>query len=91
MMHITTTMGMQQVTGSGKLAGAVKDPVCGMTVEAETVAHRARYNGHEYHFCSVGCRTKLLSEPGRYVAGHVAAQAAPPGTIFTCPMHLEIR
>lgn len=80
-------------TGDGQRqsAGAVKDPVCGMTVDPAASAHHAQYNGQEYHFCSAGCRTKFLSEPGRYVAGHVAAQAAAPGTIFTCPMHPEIR
>jgi YHS domain-containing protein len=40
-------------------AGAVKDPVCGMTVDPHTAKHRAQHNGHPYYFCSNGCRTKF--------------------------------
>jgi Cu+-exporting ATPase len=43
----------------------LKDPVCGMTVKADT-AHRAMHEGREILFCSAGCRTKFLADPVRY-------------------------
>ena len=38
------------------------DPVCGMTVDPAKTAHHAEHAGHEYHFCSAGCRTKFVAE-----------------------------
>ncbi len=72
----------------------VKDPVCGMSVDPHATPHRAEHNGRPYYFCSAGCRTKFVADPSRYVdAGARAAQAeaVPEGTIYTCPMHPEIR
>jgi Cu+-exporting ATPase len=71
----------------------VIDPVCGMTVDPATTAHHADHAGRAYHFCSVGCRTKFVADPERYLQPAKAApKAAPPqGTIYTCPMHPEIR
>ncbi len=45
----------------------LKDPVCGMTVAANS-AHRHVYQGHEYLFCSDRCRHEFQSTPERYVA-----------------------
>ena len=36
----------------------LKDPVCGMTVKADT-PHRTTHDGHEVLFCSAGCKTKF--------------------------------
>ena len=70
----------------------VKDPVCGMTVDPATTAHHAEHDGHAYHFCGGGCRTKFLADPGRYLAPKPAAAApVPAGAIYTCPMHPQIR
>ncbi|MCY0916216.1 heavy metal translocating P-type ATPase [Massilia antarctica] len=66
------------------------DPVCGMKVRAnpeKTVA----YAGTDYHFCSAGCVTKFKADPNRYLNPQAAAAPSPEGTIFTCPMHPEIR
>ncbi|MES1973810.1 MAG: heavy metal translocating P-type ATPase [Pseudomonadota bacterium] len=71
-------------------AGAVKDPVCGMTVDPATTPHHAGHAGTDYHFCSAGCRTKFVADPERYLAPAAPVEAAP-GTIWTCPMHPEIR
>ena len=72
--------------------GKVVDPVCGMTVDPETTPHRAEFDGKPYFFCSAGCRAKFTAEPARYLDGRKAAPpAAPAGTIYTCPMHPEIR
>jgi len=71
----------------------VKDPVCGMLVEPERTPHRAVHEGATYHFCSAGCRTKFLIDPARYLAPEAkrAPGPAPAGTVYTCPMHPEIR
>jgi len=50
-------------------AGKVLDPVCGMTVDPETTAHRAEFDGKPFFFCSAGCRTKFVAEPARYLDG----------------------
>src|SRR3546814_13189952 len=44
-------------------AGLVVDLVCGMTVDPEKTAHHATYAGHDYHFCSAGCREKFIADP----------------------------
>jgi Cu+-exporting ATPase len=70
---------------------AAKDPVCGMTVDPQTAKHRAEHEGHTYHFCSARCREKFVADPTAYLEDRPAPPAAPPGTIYTCPMHPEIR
>ena len=49
-------------------ADQVIDPVCGMTVDPRTAKHVAVHDGQQYSFCSVGCRTKFVAEPARYLA-----------------------
>ncbi|CAN7407729.1 YHS domain-containing protein [Caulobacter sp. LjRoot300] len=68
--------------------GMAVDPVCGMTVDAEAARYRAQWSGHRFVFCSTGCKTRFEAEPERYVGPKSAAAA---GTVFTCPMHPEIR
>jgi P-type Cu+ transporter len=71
-----------------------KDPVCGMSVDPATAKHKAEHAGSTYHFCSAGCREKFVAEPAGFVAPTRApapAKPAPPGAIYTCPMHPEIR
>ena len=72
--------------------GSVIDPVCGMAVDPHTTPHRHSYQGRPYYFCSAGCRTKFAADPAQYVLP--TATAAPfiaAGTIYTCPMHPQIR
>ena len=73
-----------------KSAARVIDPVCGMAVDAATSPHRASHDGHDYAFCSAGCRTRFIADPDRYLSPR-PAPAAPVGTIYTCPMHPQIR
>ncbi|MBN8739135.1 MAG: heavy metal translocating P-type ATPase [Xanthomonadaceae bacterium] len=77
--------------GPGATAAADRDPVCGMTVSADS-PHHAQHAGHDYRFCSAGCRTKFVADPERYlsVQGEPDAPPAPPGTTYTCPMHPQI-
>ncbi|HET9485647.1 MAG TPA: heavy metal translocating P-type ATPase, partial [Xanthomonadales bacterium] len=62
-----------------------------MTV-APDAPHHATHEGHDYRFCSAGCRTKFVADPLRYLAPREPADAAaaPAGTTYTCPMHPEI-
>ena len=71
--------------------GAVKDPVCGMSVDPHTAKHKAVHNEHTYYFCSAGCREKFIKSPSTYLAEKPAPKEVPAGTIYTCPMHPEIR
>jgi len=70
----------------------VTDPVCGMSVDPATTPHHAEHQGEAFHFCSAGCRTKFIADPLKYLSKDRAEDPpAPPGTIYTCPMHPEIR
>ena len=68
----------------------VVDPVCGMTVDPHTTPYRHDHHGRTYYFCSAGCRTKFAAAPAQYIAP-AADVPVPPGTIYTCPMHPEVR
>ena len=70
----------------------VHDPVCGMVVDPATTVHHASHAGQDYHFCSAGCRAKFSAEPENYLSpvGQSAADV-PAGTIWTCPMHPQVR
>ena len=81
-------------TTADATGAAVKDPVCGMTVDPAKTAHHAEFAGATYHFCSTGCCEKFVAEPARYAKlapKPQAGAAVVEGTIYTCPMHPEIR
>ncbi len=68
------------------------DPVCSMKVDPAKSAHRHAHDSRDYFFCSAGCRGKFIADPEKYLHGAPAASPpAPEGTIYTCPMHPEIR
>src|ERR1700733_1447333 len=88
---------------AGHAAETFIDPVCGMTVAPDSL-HAAEHAGQAFKFCSAGCRTKFLKEPARSLAATAAGEGAirpvpasqpssdvAAGTIYTCPMHPEIR
>lgn len=70
-----------------------KDPVCGMTVNPATAKYRTEHDGKVYYFCSEGCLKKFTADPQSYLAPVItkAQNDVPKGTIYTCPMHPEIR
>ncbi len=68
-----------------------RDPVCGMTVDPAKTPHHADHAGHTHHFCSVGCRDKFAADPERYLAPPQPTASMPEGTVYTCPMHPQIR
>jgi Cu+-exporting ATPase len=77
---------------SDPAAVTAKDPVCGMSVDLNKTAHRHELDGQTYYFCSGGCRAKFVADPQKYLAPKQAvAKPAPAGTIYTCPMHPQIR
>ena len=80
----------------------VTDPVCGMQVDTRTAKHRYELGRTPYYFCSARCLEKFKADPDRYLnppehdpAVTALAMGALPeaaeGTIWTCPMHPEIR
>jgi Cu+-exporting ATPase len=72
-------------------AHAVKDPVCGMTVDPQTAKYHADHDGQTYHFCSARCSEKFVADPSAYLGERKTPPAAPSGTIHTCPMHPEVQ
>jgi len=73
-------------------AAEMKDPVCGMSVTADSPYH-AEHAGHRHYFCSEACQEKFLAAPERYLDGG-GGEATPAGdeeVLYTCPMHPEIQ
>jgi len=79
--------------GTSAAIDGVRDPVCGMTVDPHTTPHRGQHAGQPYYFCSAGCAAKFAADPEKYLtkADAKPPQAVPEGTIYTCPMHPQIR
>ncbi|HFD79026.1 MAG TPA: heavy metal translocating P-type ATPase [Gammaproteobacteria bacterium] len=87
-------------------AETLKDPVCGMEVGDDS-PHHTDYAGRSWYFCSESCLGKFSEDPARYLPGsdseqaaHAhphgeqpapAAKASGAGSLYTCPMHPEIR
>ena len=81
-------------------SAAVKDPVCGMSVDPATAKHKADHAGATYYFCSGGCREKFVANPPKYLAPQPAkpaggagrhvhlpdAPADPPARSGSCPI-----
>jgi Cu+-exporting ATPase len=73
-------------------ADTAVDPVCGMKVDASIARHKIEHDGKTFYFCSERCRTKFADDPGKYGKVQQAPSAnVPEGTIYTCPMHPQIR
>ncbi len=79
-------------------SGHATDPVCGMQVATTSDRHTDRH-GTRFYFCSDGCRARFVEDPQRYLACSEKPHAgrpgspdhAPAGTLYTCPMHPEVR
>lgn len=71
----------------------LKDPVCGMTVTRQA-AYQSVHMGSTFFFCGTKCKTKFDVNPMLYMSGNAEKSqmtSAAAGTIYTCPMHPEIR
>jgi class 3 adenylate cyclase/YHS domain-containing protein len=55
--------------GARTSAGLPIDPVCRMAVDPDHAAGRLRYEGSDYHFCSLQCVGLFAGAPGRYLRG----------------------
>ena len=79
--------------GSGNApAEQATDPVCGMKVDPQSAAGSHEHAGVTYYFCSKHCLASFKADPRKYLAKavSVAAETAPAGAQYTCPMHPEI-
>ncbi len=78
---------------SGTHGRVEKDPVCGMLVDIATAKFWYRLGDSTYYFCSQGCLDKFKADPDRYLNPDEVAPAGDTaeGTIWTCPMHPQIR
>ena len=64
-----------------------------MSVDPDTRPHGPSTTGSTF-FCSAGCRTKFLADPRALSDApqrHASAPRCRPATIYTCPMHPQIR
>lgn len=74
-----------------------RDPVCGMTVSADSPL-RQTHEGATYLFCNPSCLEKFRANPRRYIgnqpkpgAGHSCCTVEPTeGLTYSCPMHPEV-
>lgn len=73
--------------------GTAIDPVCGMNVDVNGAKHTAEHDGETHYFCSAACKSKFSADPKHYLSGahREAAHDIPEGTMYTCPMHPEVR
>jgi P-type Cu+ transporter len=69
----------------------VVDPVCGMMVDPHNTPHRHLHHGQFYYFCSATCRAKFAADAEKYLANERTEEQVADGTIYTCPMHPEVR
>ncbi|WP_166268876.1 heavy metal translocating P-type ATPase [Marinobacter caseinilyticus] len=71
---------------------AVTDPVCGMSVDPHGTEYRRQHAGKTWYFCSSRCQSKFDEHPEKYLSeADLQPEPAAPGTVYTCPMHPEIR
>ena len=74
-------------------APTLKDPVCGMSV-TEHSQHVHEYEGRKYFFCGPRCESRFAANPKQFLTASPSASPATPvpvATIYTCPMHPEVR
>ena len=48
-------------------AHEVLDPVCGMTIDAESAAGSWEYKGRRYYFCHPSCEERFKADPEKYL------------------------
>lgn len=68
------------------------DPVCGMTIEAESAAGSHVHEGRTYYFCNPSCLERFSADPEKFLRGQ--SDAPPPAGSerieYICPMDPEI-
>ncbi len=61
------TAGSSKASRGREPAQAATDPVCGMTVAADSASRPLKYEGVTYYFCGSGCRRAFEQDPAAYV------------------------
>lgn len=69
----------------------IKDPVCGMMVKPESAKGHVQFKGHDFYFCSLGCKAKFEKAPDTFFEPKKAALPAKLDVEYTCPMHPQVR
>ena len=54
---------------------SVIDPVCGMAIDPDTAAATTKFEGRDYYFCSMACKTEFERNPDKY--RHADASSTP--------------
>ena len=90
---VTLTHAGHSDRSAPEISAPLKDPVCGMKVTTQSVHHH-HHAGQDYYFCGARCLAKFSADPAQFLAPKLAdepAAPAPAGTMYTCPMHPEVR
>ena len=89
---------MQHAQRTWSMPDEVTDPVCGMQTQSPQEYIPYDHEGTTLYFCSEHCLEKFTADPERYPLGKADEEESLPsdqdvrkGTIYTCPMHPEIR
>ncbi|HBH87060.1 MAG TPA: copper-transporting ATPase [Syntrophaceae bacterium] len=69
----------------------VTDLVCGMIIEDTDAVTKSTYKGSTYYFCSEPCKEDFDKNPESYVGTKIESDESKGATIYTCPMHPEVR
>lgn len=85
---MTVTMTQKEADASDSMR--VRDPVCGMSINRETAKWTSTHAGENYYFCAQRCQQKFMVDPEYYLGDRPPPAPMPEGTLYTCPMHLEI-
>ncbi|MFM6828876.1 MAG: heavy metal translocating P-type ATPase [Novosphingobium sp.] len=92
--HNASVLGADNDSAAPVVDKPYTDPVCGMKVGANP-EKETEHGGQTYHFCSTRCMDTFHADPGAYTGPRSpddgTAATMPEGTIYTCPMHPEIR
>jgi Cu+-exporting ATPase len=68
-----------------------------MVIDPAIAKNRTEHGGEIYYFCCGGCKAKFLANPTQYLktraepAATLRTAPSDQGTIYTCPMHPQIR
>jgi len=83
--------GKHQHTGGQEQGTMAHDPVCGMDVDTNTAQHLLNFGDKSHYFCSARCLERFKDDPDRFLNPTAIPSGAAEGTIWTCPMHPQIR
>jgi Cu+-exporting ATPase len=95
-IHDSTTLHDHSGHAAPSESHKVIDPVCGMSVDPDKTPHHAQHGGDAFHFCSARCLERFQADPDKYLSPKLSSNGkeevpVPQGTIYTCPMHPQIR